>query len=114
MLLGTGFFCEPFVWQKKANDATPDMEFNGVLSSNIIAGSCGPLILLRHKAFGCVIRVTVIQEENNHTDTEITLLTCLSLIVIVNLVAVSSMYSNLDNKTDHRLFDQIPCDGTTK
>ena len=28
MLLGTAFLLEAIVWQKKANDAIPDMDFN--------------------------------------------------------------------------------------
>ena len=37
MLLGIGYFCKPLVLQKKANDAFPDMEYNGqTLSSQVV------------------------------------------------------------------------------
>ena len=43
MLLESGYFCKPIVWQKKAYDAIPDMEFNGWIMklkpSTVKAGS---------------------------------------------------------------------------
>jgi len=44
-----------------------------------------------------------------HTDIDITLLPCVSLI---NLVAVPKMYPPLIYKIEHGSSHQIPCDGT--
>jgi hypothetical protein len=48
----------------------------------------------------------------SHTDIEISLSTCVSLIVRVDVVAVPNMYPALINKIEHVSSHQIPCDDT--
>lgn len=47
-----------------------------------------------------------------HTDIEIIIFTCESLIVRVNVVAVPNMYTPLIYKIEHGLLHRILCDGT--